>query len=321
MKRIGYLSLALTIGFIVHFNPAFALETDLEISIGYDDNPAEVNDRDGSGFTRYRAQLMQSFFKDAKGPDLSVFVDADYGQYFDLEDNYRLRAGATFDIASGADRFLPGLFAEVAAYRDDLVADDERDELLLGGFVQWLVDARLTLTLRQIFSLADYRNRVSFPGERAHSVGKRKGPGGHQQFPVEELNTYNRNDDIWTTEAVATYYFSADIQADLSFQYRNVASSDTYESLQEYGGSARIGWFNPKIAEIFLTGYWSRLDYEEAPLGIEREDDFYGFGAGASRAMGKISLYIRLDRTVNDSPVEGENYEKAVTQCGVVYSF
>ena len=321
MKRIGYLSLLLAIGCIFRFTPALALDTDLEVSAGYDDNPAEVDEMDGSGFARYRARLMQSFSGDAKGADADIFLDAAYEHYFDLEDNYRLRAGGTLDIATGNDRFLPGLFAEVSAYRDDLVADDERDELLLGGFLEWLVDARLTLTLRQAFAWSDYRNRVSLPGQRAHSMGKGKGRGRQQQIPVDELITYDRDDDIRSTEAAATWYVTPDVQADFSFQYRDVASSDDYESFQEVGGSARIGWFNPKVAEIFLTGFWSKLDYEDAPEDIEREDDLYGFGIGANREMGKMTLYIRYDRTVNDSPVDGENYEKAVAQCGVIYSF
>ena len=323
MKRTGYLFLLLTIGCLFPLAPAGALDTDLEISVGYDDNPAEVDDMDGSGFARYRAQLTQSFFKETEAPDVDIFIDAAYEQYFDLENNYQLRAGASLDIPSGSDRFFPGLFAEAAAYRDDLVADDERDELILGGFVQWLVDARLTLTLRQAFAWSDYRNRVSLPGQRAHFVdrGKGKGPGGRQPLPVDDLITYARDDDIWSTEASATYYFTADIQADFSIQYRDVASSDEFESFQEYGGSARIGWFNPKVAEIFLTGFWSKLDYEDAPQDIGREDDFYGFGIGANRQVGMITLYVRLDRTVNDSPVEGENYKKVVAECGLVYSF
>jgi len=280
-----------------------------------------VNDTDGSGFARYRVLLEQSLFKDATAADMDIFFDAAYEQYFSLDDNYRLRAGTTIDVASGFDRLLPGLFAEAAAYRDDLVADDERDELILGGFVQWLVDPRLTLSLRQIFARVDYRNRVSLPGERADAVGRGRGPGGHQQIPVDELITYAREDDVWSTETTATCYFTADVQADLSVQYRDVASSDKFESFQEYGGSARIGWFYSKVLEFFLSGFLSRLDYEDAPRNIDRKDDIYGFGLGANRSMGKITLYIQFDRTVNDSPVDGENYEKTVAQCGAVYSF
>ena len=321
LRRIGFLSLLLTVGYLYLCTPVLALDTDLEITIGYDDNPAEVNDTDGSGFARYRIQLGQSFFKDAKGPDVDIYFDTAYDHYFDLEDNYRLRAGATLDAAPGFARFHPGLFTEAVAYRDDLVADDERDELVFGGFIQWVVDAQFTLTFRELFSRVDYRNRVSLPGQRAHNTGRRKGPGGHQQPPDDDLITFTRDDDIWSSEAVATYYISADIQADLSFRYRDVASSDNFESLQEYGGSARIGWFNPKMVEIFLSGFWSSLEYEEAPQNIDRSDDFYGFGVGANREMGKITVYLQFDRIINDSPVEGENYEKAVAQCGIVYSF
>lgn len=321
LKRIGYLSLLLATGCFLQFTPARALDTNFEVSFGYDDNPAEVDVKDGSGFTRYRVLLGQSVFKDEKGPDVNAFLDAAYGQYFSLDDNYWLRAGATFDAASWFDRIRPGIFAEVAAYRDELVPDDERDELMLGGVLQWFADARLTLSLRQVFTWADYRNRVSLPGQRIYFVGKRKGHGGHQQIPVNELVTYSREDDIWSTEMTAICYFTADLQADLSFQYRDVASSDNFESFQAYGASTRIGWLYSRTLEIFLTGFWSGLDYNDAPQNIDRKDDIYGFGIGANRSMGKMTLFLQFNQTVNDSPVNGEDYEKAVAQCGVVYSF
>jgi hypothetical protein len=195
--------------------------------------------------------------------------------------------------------------------------------LIVGGFVQWLFDARLTLTLRQIFGWTDYLNDVSIPGQRTNIVNRKRRHGGYHQDPVDEteLITYSRNDDIWSTEISATRYFTADIQADLSVLYRDVASTDDFESFQEYGGSARIGWLHSSGLEIFLSGFWSRLDYENAPQDIARGDDYYGFGVGTNREMGKIMLYIRFDQTVNDSPVDGENYTKAVAQCGIVYSF
>ena len=301
---------------------ARALDTSIEIAAGYDDNAVEVPEGEGSGVSRYRVQLAQPVFKDGKGPDLDLYFDAVYSQYFSLEDNYRLRAGTALSVASGEGRFHPGLFTEVVAYRDDLVAEDEYNTLLAGGNLQWLVDARLTLLLAQTFSWVDYQNRVSLPGQRVYGVGKGKGAGGRNWVSGEEPVTFSREDTLWATELIATYYMTPDIQADVSCLYRNASSSADYESYQELGGSVKMRWFCSDV-EIFTSGFWSRLCYDAVPEGMDpdRGDDVYGFGLGAGRSVGEIRLFAQFDKTVNDSPVVGEEYEKLVVLCGVTCSF
>jgi hypothetical protein len=76
LKRIAYLSLFLAIGCLFPFTAVHALDTNFEASIGYDDNPAEVDDMDGSGFARYRILLEQSIYENTKGLGTDIFFDA-----------------------------------------------------------------------------------------------------------------------------------------------------------------------------------------------------------------------------------------------------
>ena len=298
-----------------------ALTPSMEVAIGYDDNPAELADKDGSGVARYRVLLEQGIFKETPGPEADLFFEAGYGQYFNVEDDYQVRAGASLTVASKYERFKPGLFAEAAVHRDDLVAEDERDELILGGFMQCRVDARLSIFLRQTFSRTNYQNRVSLPGQRSYFVGKGKGPGDADRKPEDELTTFYRKDHTWSTEIAAAWYISSEFKADLSCRYLDVASTADFESYKELGGSTRLGWFWMKSTELFLSGFWYRLDYESAPQLLERKDEFYGFSIGGNRPVRKMRLFIQYDYTMNDSPVSGENYRKSVMQCGAVYSF
>jgi hypothetical protein len=289
--------------------------------VGYDDNPAEVTDSDGSGVARYHVFLKQSVFKDAKDVDADLFFDGVYEQYFDLDDNYRLQAGATLESRTLFERFLPGLFAEATAWRDVLVPDDERDELTLGGFVQWLVGARLTLSLQQSFAWTEFQNGVSFPGQRHYFVGKGKGSRGHMQISGEEWVIFPRDDDAMHTELTAVCYLSYHLQTDLSFLYRDVVSSDVFESFQEWGYSARIEWFFSEALELFMSGFWSTLDYDNAPQSIDRKDEFYGLSAGGKGSLGEFDFFIQFDQTINQSFVDGEDFRKVVVQCGASYAF
>jgi hypothetical protein len=276
---------------------------------------------EGSGVATYRVLLEQTVSTSGKGQDLDLFLETSYGQYFNAEDNYQFLAGTTLGLDSGLDRLQPGLFIEVAVFRDDLVADDEYDELLLGGSLQWHVNARFTLFLQQTFAWTNYQNPVSLPGQRMYRIGRGKGPGGSHQIPGDELATLSRDDESWFTELSATTYLTANVLTDMSFQYRDLNSSNDFESFRETGGSVRLEWLFSEKTAVFISGFWFQLDYDTAPQNIDRCDDVYGVGIGGSRRVGGFDFYFRFNRMTNDSPVAGEAYEKSVIQCGTVYSF
>lgn len=322
--RYGWMVFFLAAGcLLLSFTVAPAMDTTFEVAAGYDDNAAEVTDGEGSGLARYRVGFSQPIRTEAAGPDLDLFLEGLYSQYFSLDDNYQLRAGTEFTTLPWHNRLQTSLFAEVMLYRDDLVAEDERNSLLVGGELQWLVDARLTLSIQEVFSKVDYRNQVSLPGQRAYSVGSGRGRGAGGQHVVieEEWTTLSRDDTLWTTELMAFYAISPDIQADISFLYSDANSSDDYESYQELGGTSRVSWYYSEFLEIFVSGFWSKLDYGTVLEVEAHSDDVYGFTIGGNRSIGAFNVFVELDRTVNDSPVDGEDFKKSVVLCGVSYTF
>lgn len=316
--------LCLAAGCLLVCSPgALALESIFEIGAGYDDNAAEVTDGEGSGMARYLARLRRPVTEEPAGPRLELYLEAMYCQYFSLDDNRQVRAGTELTTAPWHNRLLAGLFAEVVAYRDDLVAEDEHNTVLVGGSLQWLADARLTLSLQPTFSRVEYQNPVSLPGQRVYQVGKGKGKGSGGKDTVVETEwvTLSQEDSIWSAEMMATYAMSPEIQTDLSLLYRDASSSNVYESYRELGGYAGVFWYPAESLRVFASGYLSRLDYDVAPEDIERSDDVYGVSLGASWWVESLKLFVQFDQTVKDSPISGEDYTKSVALCGVSYTF
>jgi hypothetical protein len=302
---------------------ATAMEATLEVAGGYDDNVARVPAGEGSAMARYLALLWLPVTGNADAPGLDLYLEGMYCQYFSLDDNQQLRVGTEVYTAPWKDRFRAGLFGEATLYRDSLVAEDEHNTLLAGGVLQWMVDARLTLSLQQTFSKVEYKNPVSLPGLRIYTVGKGKGRGtaGRETIGEGESTAVSQEDTVSVTEVMASYAMGPDFQTDLSFLYRDSNSSNDYESHQEIGGYAKITWFCTDFLDVFASGHFSTLDYETAPGGIARSDDAYGFGLGGNWWVGSAKLFANFDRTINDSPFSGEEFRKSVALCGVSFTF
>lgn len=322
-KRIRCIVVFFAIAYLLLCSNSPAMEATFELAAGYDDNVAEVTEAEGSGMVQYRVQLSQSLLSEQTGPGSDLFFDAVYSQYVDFEDNFEVRAGTELATAPFYARFRARIFVEAVAYRDDFVAEDEHNTLLVGGNIEWLAGARLTLSLQQIFSKVDYRNTVSLPGQRIYTVGKGKGKGSSgQEIIVEgEWIALSQEDSVSSTEMMAAYAMGPDFQTDLLFLYRDSSSSNDYESHQEVGGYAKMTWFCTEFSEFFVSGYLSILDYKTAPEGIERRDDVNSVGLGGNWWMGNTKLFVQFDRTAIDSPISGEDYTKSVALCGVSYTF
>ncbi len=324
MKRIPFATAALLVGCLFITFQLRAAEITVDLSAGYDDNAAEVPDGDGSGVVRYLARWDHSFQKEERPTSAAVFLEGSYGQYLDLEDHYLLRAGGRATFLPPGARFQPGVFGEAACYRDDLVGEDDYNRYLFGAMVQWLADARLSLALRQLFAWTDYPNKVSAPGERSTLLGKgdRRGRRGNtgadgQPTPV----TYSRTDTFWTTRVDANWFLSPAFQADLSFHYKILDATAVYESHQEVGGLVRVLWSGLAHWAFSGEGHWAVRDYENAPEGGGRTDDYYGAGFEVVRSFQVADLFFRIDWIRNDSPLAGETYDKMATLCGATFTY
>lgn len=300
---------------------ARALDTSVEAGIGYDDNAAEVSGGEGAGFARYRIRLNQSLPQNTTQIRGALFMEGSYNQYLDLDDYYQFLAGGDLSFSAFQDRLRPGLFIQALAYRDELVEEDEQDRFLIGGRMEWLADARLSLTVRGSLARADYRNEVNLPGRRLPPYGRGKGPSWGRPEPDGSNETFSREDTIGTIEMGAALFPTPDLQAEFRVHHRRVDSSAVFESYRDNGVSAWVGWFPTESWELFASGAWARLDFDESPDETDRTDDLYSLGMGIRRFWGDFEIYLELDRTENDSPVDGEDYAKTVTRCGLVYSF
>jgi len=134
---------------------AQAFETDLELSLGYDDNVPQFSQPEDSAFALYHIKLARTFVSEALSfADGDIFLEGEYHDYFRVSDKYQLKAGASLGKTFANERLLPRIFCQGLLYRDNYQEEDDRDEIIIGGQADWIVNARLTLGIRQTLSRA-----------------------------------------------------------------------------------------------------------------------------------------------------------------------
>lgn len=335
MEKISKISKIMLMGILLfHISTAMALETTLEGSLGYDDNPAFSPDGDGSGFAGYRARLNRLLFPELAWINGDIFVEGNYNDYFDLDDNYGGTLGLSLGFPFQEGRFQLGLFGEGAIYRDDLNPEDERDTLLAGAGLEWLAGAQLTLGLRGSAAWLDYREDISeetpdlmpeqgqVPGGGPHHGGLNRGPAG-PRGPVSlpgsvplSGHTTTREDRRYSTEAYAAIYISPTVQVDLIGTHVFGDSTIDAGSYDENRGGISLSW--SPLPEWNLYGslrVWD-TDYD----GGGDESGWSGTG-GISYWWKSAEIYLRLFREENDSDLPEEDYERMVSQCGLRWYF
>jgi len=115
-----------------------------ETSLGYNDNPAQTNDRKGSGFIFHRACLSGS--RAIGSAAFTGLLEGSYQNYTRVEDNYFLKARGEISRPLPGGRLVPALLMEANAYRDEYVREDDRDQYLAGLRLSWLYSRQITFT-------------------------------------------------------------------------------------------------------------------------------------------------------------------------------
>lgn len=304
---------------------AQALETDLELAVGYDDNVPKSSEPEDSSFALYRIRLAQLFSWDALSADGDVFLEGEYHEYFRLSDKYQLKTGASLGTGFANDRLLPRIFCEGLLYRDNYVEDDDRNEIMIGGQADWIVNARLTLGIRQTISRADYRNPALICSEPLHSsqMGNGNGNGngmmmGHRYCRKSDIS---RDDDFYATGLQGTVYLSPETNTVLSLEHNRLDSSVATESFLQNGVNLSFLWIPADVWEVSVNTAWRHFDYDESSEDADRTDTRYLAGFGVSRFIKNIELFFHTEWTKNDSDSASESYRQTVTKCGVNLSF
>ncbi len=317
---------------LLTFTPAGAWTILLESGAGYNDNVAESPEAEGSGFLMYHSGLTHRFSFSGLYPDIDLYADGVYYDYFDADDQYQMKAGTVLTWSAVNGRLRPAVLGEGLIYRDDLMIDDERNEEMVGGQLEWLYSARLTLRAVQTLRWADYTNPVLYI-ERETPVPGTRNPGGGPGpvypgpgvppglRPGEILRSESRDDRLWRSALQGTIYINSSLWTDISLEYLRLDSSVDVESFREYALFGSLVWQPADNWEIFVTGGWQEADYDDTPRDIDRTDTIRTTGAGVSRFFGNLEVFGRVQWRKTDSDLAGEEYRQTVVQCGVLWSF
>ncbi len=337
-----------TVFLLMTAGESLSLEKWIETAAGYNDNVPLLPDKTGSAFMRYQMKLDHRFFFGSSPGDGDVFVTGNYRDYFQVSDNYQLKAGGSLNYAFSDGRFPVGVSSEALLYRDDYVEEDDRNEVRLAAHIDWLATGRLTLGLRQSWTWADYRNPVivttsghhygqggtgmmrryglqsseSSSGNEcsctAYSDGQTTGQGRGMAGQQLSYNEISRNDRIQDSGLQATLFLFPELQSDLLFEYRRLNSSDDMESYNRNSFSLSLLWTPDELWEVSATALWRRAEFDD---DTGRRDTLYSGNIGISRFIGKFELFFQFEWTENDSSLDSEYFRQTLSQCGIALSF
>ncbi|MDM8522076.1 hypothetical protein QUF80_01790, partial [Desulfococcaceae bacterium HSG8] len=311
-------------------------DTTLELRFGYDDNVPLSPDTRSSAFANYRMKLARQFFADAPSMDGNIFIEGTYRDYFSLEDNYQFRTEAEFSLSLVNGSVIPGIISEARVSRDDFLPEDDRDEFMIGVQLDWLMTGRLTLGAWHMRNWSDYRYPVIIPGEPDApgtgpgqdgngGFGQHGGMGPGQGQPgwgnITEPREISRDDRLHFTGLHGTFFFTSELQATLSAEYTRLTSSAEPESYRQKGLGISLLWIPDDVWEISGMMYRRRSEYDYSPDDIDRADTIDTVSLEIRRFFKHIELFLELERTENDSPLDEEDYRQAVTQCGFTWPF
>lgn len=304
----------------------------LEMSAGYDDNPARSDSAQGSGFVRYRAASGHRFSLGKS--QLELFGDGEYGQYSDVEDRHQLGAGLSLERRFLRNRLLARTAITGLLYRDDLNQEDERDQTGLTLALSWIAHARWTLALEADISQAWYVTPVASVRRHGNCNGAGPGKAGCQGGSQGEgqgdragespcrFQPADREDRIVNLKGIADYYPHPDIRFRVTIEYEDLCASVDKESYQRLGLGLSGAWVWGQNWELRGELGWSRAVFDPIPGERRRKDDLWRMGAELGYYFNdRLALFLEYQWGENDSQWEEESYIQRISRCGLVWWF
>ncbi len=323
-----------------------AVDLITELTAGYDSNPALNDPSDSSLFSIYGLGAGHAF---AISEDLAldVSVEGRYQDYWSVRDNYSAQAGTELSHVLAGGRFLPSLVGEVAVYRDALIEAEERNWVMVGIRVDWILSPRLTLGFEQTFQWLDYLNRAKpFSGKGQGRQDGKGGKGGkdssgafphtgawHTSLPVKASGQgqsqlkqlyparYNR---LMVTGVDLDIYMLPSLTGRVYASYGDLNASLDMESYREIQAGAMLSWIAAAKWRVGIEVVWRQTEYNRVPDNItcvRRTNIAKSAGVQVSRFWGDVEFFWEAGWKAGDIPLDHESYTQTVVQCGLSYSF
>ncbi len=319
-KWPGLLLSLLLIGFWLTI-PAAALELELGISSGYDDNPRQEEGSEGALFSRTELDLSLTLpQKFIPATSISLFGFAAYQCYSGLDDNWYLGGGLASVTALTK---IPGslsFFSEAACYRNPLVSDNDYDSLSLGSNFTWFAGPQLNIALEAGLSWEDYCDNVTsgrHPNQNAKKFRRKAQTCGRPEHCISE----ERNDRLLTTAVKSFYAFSPDFDGTGTIFWRYRHSSIDAECRQAYGLNFDLSWHPiPAIAVDWQLG-GEQAPYKYKYQKRSRTENIYNLGIMLSWYLDNFTLQTGWDWNKRNSDVNEDDYHRNQWQIRLKYSY
>lgn len=300
----------------------------LETSAGYNDNPAQTNNRKGSGFIFHRAGLSDTW-QLGGGASFMGLLEGSYQNYTRVGDNYFLKARGELTRPVLGSRLVPALLMEANSYRDDYMPEDDRDQYLAGLRLSWIYSRFMTLSLEGTYSRLNYKNSsysyAEPQGQEASAAGllSPAGSGSGTEADLQDLSVVktSRNDHLTNGDFICDLFLTPTVYGSILTGYSRLHSTDDFETYRQVHASTRLTWDMTEVWRLQLeSGLW-RTAYDESPLHTNRTDKTFFAGAQVSRFFGPVEVYGKMTWLKNNSKVNSEFYHQMVTQCGFSWYF
>jgi len=300
---------------------ASALDLELGLGGGYDDNPRQEQGSEGALFSRAELDLGWTLPQEfIPATTISLFGFAAYQCYSGLDDNWQLGGG----LASATQiSKIPGtlsFFSDAACYRNPLVSDNDYDNFRLGSDFTWFVGPQLSIELGSSLGWEDYCNRVS-DGKHPHKNSRHSKHKVQSAKLPEHHNSGDRNDRLFTTSLKSLYAFSPDFEGTGTIFWRYRHSSIDAECRQAYGLNLDLNWRPIPAVEINWELGGERVPYKYKYHKESRKENIYNLGVMISWYLHDFTLQSGWDWSKRDSIVNEDDYQRNQWQIRLKYSY
>lgn len=301
--------------------PAAAVELELGISSGYDDNPHQENGSEGARFSRTELDLGWALpIKLVPATTISLFGFAAYQCYSGLDDKWQLGGGlaSTTQINN-----IPGtlsFFSEAACYRNPLVSDNDYDTFRLGSNFTWFAGPQLSIELETSLGWEDYCSRVS-NGRHSHNNSSNSKYKNQTVNLPKHHNSGDRNDRLFTTSLKSFYAFSPEFEGGGTIFGRYRHSSIDAECRRAYGLNLDLSWQPIPAVDINWQLGGERVPYKYKYQKKSRTENIYNFGIMVSWYLHSFTLQSCWDWSKQSSIVNEDDYQRNQWQIRLKYSY
>jgi len=293
-----------------------------KLSVGYDSNPAQTNEKQGFAFVH--TDLGAAYHaSDA----LTVGFNSWFRDFTanNLISRLTLYTDWSHDIAQDTGLLTVSLTA--AAYRDTIVAADERDEMALTLRYDQVLNARNSLSIQgELRQLAYQQAALPWAG-RPGSDAREPNAGGRKIIKPFEIAP-NDNDASGRTDwqsAVRidlTHYWSPTRSSLFTLGVDRCNSPIATEAYTRHSMSGVMHWKPASKWSIELNLDWSQLRYDAAPQQRERIDSQRGLGFELRRRLQLNGMWFcRIDWLESTSTHSERGFQQQVNSCGLAWSF